>query len=418
MTGGNMNGIQRISTLLLMVFILVPAVHGQTTAQVKPASPHDFMIRAWGSSPSDPEQLAGMKEAGLNVSGFCRPEDLDRVKAAGLACFVADLRVSDYDWEKLPADAELRQRVTAAALEIRNHPAALGFFLRDEPSAAMMPGLGRVAALVKAALPDRWPYVNLFPTYASAQQLGTADYATYVQTFLRDVHPPFLSWDNYSIINGEMLDRFYTNLEISRRLALEAKVPFWNCILGTSAFFFMEPSDATLHLQVYSTLAYGGRGIQYFTYVTPEVGNYRLGALDPFGNRTPTWGMLRRVNLEIQALAPWLTRLASTGVYHSEPVPEGAQPMSRSHWVQQVNATTVDNSVAARYLVGEFEGEDGRPYLMLVNRDLAHSIQFSIKLRQPDLNIKRISPYTSQEEDFGGEMDWLAPGAGILLKLQ
>ena len=206
-----------------MVFILVPAVRGQTTAQVKPVSPRDFVIMAWGSSPSDPEQLAGMKEAGLNVSGFCRPEDLDRVKAAGLACFVADPRVNDYDWEKLPADAELRQRVTAATLEIKDHPAALGFFLRDEPSASMMPGLGRVAALVKEALPDRWPYVNLFPTYASAQQLGAADYETYVRMFLRDVHPPFLSWDNYSLINGEMLDRFYTNLEIIRRLALEAE---------------------------------------------------------------------------------------------------------------------------------------------------------------------------------------------------
>ena len=413
-----MNCTQRISTLLLMVFILVPVVRGQTTTQVKPVSARDFLIMAWGSSPSDPEQLAGMKEAGLNVSGFCRPEDLDRVKAAGLSCFVTDPRVNDYDWEKLPADAELRQRVTAAVLEVKNHPAVLGFFLRDEPSAAMMPGLGRVAALVKAALPDRWPYVNLFPTYASAQQLGAADYETYVRMFLRDVHLPFLSWDNYSIINGDMLDRFYTNLEIIRRQSLEAEVPFWNCILGNSAFFFMEPSDATLHLQVYSTLAYGGRGIQYFTYVTPEVGNYRLGALDPFGNRTPTWGMLRRVNLEVQALAPWLTRLTSTGVYHSDPVPEGAQPMSSSHWVEQVNVSTVDNSVAARYLVGEFKGEDGRPYLMLVNRDLAHSIQFSIKLKQPDLHIKRISPYSSQEEDFGGEMDWLAPGAGILLKLQ
>jgi hypothetical protein len=54
---------------------------------------------------------------------------------------------------------------------------------------------------------------------------------------------------------------------------------------------------------------------------------------------------------------------------------------------------------------------------MLVNRDLAHSILFSIKLRQPDLHIKRISPYTGQVEDFSGEQDWLAPGAGILLKL-
>jgi hypothetical protein len=412
-----MNCTQRISTLLLVVFTLVPAARGQTVAQVKPVSPRDFVIMAWGSSPSDPGQLAGMKEAGLNVSGFCRPEDLERVKAAGLACFVADPRVNDYDWEKLPADAELRQRITAATLGIKDHPAALGFFLRDEPNAAMMPGLGRVAALVKEALPNRWSYVNLFPAYASAQQLGTADYETHVRIFLRDFHPSFLSWDNYSLINGEMLDRFYTNLEIIRRLALEAGVPFWNCILGNSHFFYMEPSDATLHLQVYSTLAYGGRGIQYFTYVTPEVGNYRLGALDPFGHRTPTWDMLRRVNLEIQALAPWLIRLTSSGVYHSDPVPEGSRPMSGSRWIEQVSASTADKSVAARYLLGEFKGDDGRPYLMLVNRDLAHSMLFSIKLRQPNLHIKRISPYTGQEEDFSGEQDWLAPGAGILLKL-
>jgi hypothetical protein len=330
---------------------------------------------------------------------------------------VTDPRVNDYDWEKLPADAELRQRITAAALAIKDHPAALGFFLRDEPNAAMMPGLGRVAALVKEALPNRWPYVNLFPTYATTQQLGSADYETHVRRFLRDVHPSFLSWDNYSLINGEMLDRFYTNMEIIRRLALEAGIPFWNCILGNSHFFYMEPSDATLHLQVYSTLAYGGRGIQYYTYVTPGDGNYRLGALDPFGHRTPTWDMLRRVNLEIHALAPWLDRLTSTGVFHSDPVPEGAQPMSGSRWVEQVIVTTADKSVAARYLLGEFKGEDGRPYLMLVNRDLSHSLNFSIKLKQPQMHLKRISPYTSQEEDFGGETDWLAPGAGILLKL-
>ena len=412
-----MNFNRRITALPLMLFMLVPAARGQTTTQVKPVSPREFVIMAWGSSPTDPEQLAGMKEAGLNVSGFCRPEDLDRVRAAGLSCFVTDPRVNEYDWEKLPADAELRQRVTAAALAIKDHPAALGFFLRDEPNAAFMPGLGRVAALVKEALPNRIPYVNLFPTYATTEQLGSPDYESHVRKFLRDVHPLFLSWDNYSLINGEMLDRFYTNMEIIRRLALEAEIPFWNCILGNTTFFFMEPSDATLHLQVYSTLAYGGRGIQYFTYVTPEVGNYRLGALDPFGNRTPTWDMLRRVNLEIHALAPWLDRLSSTGVYHSDPVPEGSQPMSGSRWVEQVKASTADKSVAARYLVGEFKGEDGRPYLMLVNRDLSHSINISIKLRQPQMHLKRISPYTSQEEDFGGEMDWLAPGAGILFKL-
>ena len=70
----------------------------------------------------------------------------------------------------------------------------------------------------------------------------------------------------------------------------------------------MEPSDATFHLQVYATLAYGGRGIQYFTYYSPHNGNYRLGAIDQFGNKTATWDALRRINLEIHALAPALLR--------------------------------------------------------------------------------------------------------------
>ena len=42
----------------------------------------------------------------------------------------------------------------------------------------------------------------------------------------------------------------------------------WNCILANAHFNYMEPSDATFNLQMYSTLAYGGRGIQYFTYFT------------------------------------------------------------------------------------------------------------------------------------------------------
>ena len=153
-----------------------------------------------------------------------------------------------------------------------------------------MPGMGKVAALLRAAMPDKWPYVNLFPYRVTAGRLGTATMTTYVRMLVKTIGQPFLSYDNYSLVNGEMLDYFYTNLEIVRRLGLETKTPFWNCILANAHFNYMEPSDATFHLQVYSTLAYGGRGIQYFTYFTPTVGNYRLGAIDQFGNRTADVG--------------------------------------------------------------------------------------------------------------------------------
>ncbi|MDR0700674.1 MAG: hypothetical protein LBG28_15865 [Tannerella sp.] len=43
-------------------------------------------------------------------------------------------------------------------------------------------------------------------------------------------------------------------------------IPFWNVILGNTHFHYADPSPATLGVQVYSTLAYGGRGIGYFTH--------------------------------------------------------------------------------------------------------------------------------------------------------
>jgi hypothetical protein len=375
---------------------------------------------AWGDSPSDAETLRGMKEAGLNISGFCRAEDLDRVKAAGLTCFVNDPKISGYAPDQLPDMDRVRQDVVALKKQIGSNPAALGFFLHDEPSASLMPGLGKLANLLREEMPDKWPYVNLFPYRVAPAVLGTTDYDSYVRMLVKTIGQPFLSYDNYSLVNGEMLDPFYTNLEIVRRLSLELKTPFWNCILANAHFNYMEPSDATFNLQVYSTMAYGGRGIQYFTYFAPQIGNYRLAAVDQFGNRTTTWDMLRRINNQICALAPVLIRLHSTGVYHYPDVPEQAQSLVSSKLIQSVEMTQryVRPPVAGRFLVGEFEDDQQRPYFLIVNKDLKSSFQFHIHLRQAERKLIRISPYSGQEEPFGREMDWLAPGAGVLFRVE
>jgi hypothetical protein len=405
----------------LFLFLLA-ALPGSPQAAHHPAmaAPKDFAVMAWGSSPSDPEQLRGMREAGLNISGFCHAENLDQVHAAGLSCFVSDPRIEGVDPLHLPSEGELRARIAALQKQMAGKPAALGFYLRDEPAAPSMPGLGKLAALLRDAMPDKWPYVNLFPYRVSPQMLGTSDYDSYVRMLVKAIGQPFLSYDNYSLVNGEMLDYFYTNLEIVRRLGLETRTPFWNCILANAHFNYMEPSDATFNLQIYSTLAYGGRGIQYFTYFAPEVGNYRLAAIDQFGNRTATWDMLRRINNQIHALAPALIRLHSTGVYHYPDVPEQAQSLAASRLIQSVEMTQryVRPPVGGRFLIGEFEDTDGRPYFLIVNKDLKNSFQFKIRLRQEARRLFRISPYSGREEPFGREMDWLAPGAGILFRVE
>jgi hypothetical protein len=393
---------------------------GQWIAQPQPVDPKQFAIMAWGSSPSDPEQLRLMKEAGLNITGFCRVADLDKVRAAGLWCFVSDKRANGYDWEKLPPESEIRRNVQELAGEIGDNPAVLGFYLRDEPHASLMPGLGRVAAILAEAMPGRWPYVNLFPHRVSPERLGTPTYEGYVRMLVDVIKQPFISYDNYSLVGGEMLDSFYTNLEIIRRISLETGKPFWNCVLANAHFNYMEPSDATFNIQAYATLAYGGRGIQYFTYFTPHIGNYRLGAVDWFGNRTATWDMLRRINWQLHALAPTITRLRSLGVYHYPDAPDQCHYLAESRFLTGVEMTQrfVRPPVMGRFLVGEFEDPEGRPYILLVNKDLNNSFQFRIRTKPEGRKLFRVSPYSGREEPFGREMDWLAPGAGVLLRLE
>jgi hypothetical protein len=150
----------------------------------------------------------------------------------------------------------------------------------------MLPGLGRLANILRETLPGTWPYINLFAVYEGRAYTGADDYESYLRQFVETVHPPFLSYDDYALVEGEMRDVFYTNLELARRVSLEAKIPFWNCILATAHYNYMEASDTTFDIQVYSTLAYGGRGIEYFTYFTGAGRNQRMDPIDQFGNHT------------------------------------------------------------------------------------------------------------------------------------
>jgi hypothetical protein len=406
-----------VLNLLLLTGAAIPA-RTQSFAEPPVISPRDFALMAWDQSPSDPHQLDLMRQAGLNISGFCAPGELDQVQAAKMSCFVADDRVNGYDWVQMPDEKELRENINALVREVRNHPAAFGFFLYDEPRTQMLPDLAKVASMLRQAMPEAWDYVNLLPNYATAEQLGAPTYEAYVQKFVDEMHPPLLSYDNYSLFNGEMLGRFFTNLTTIRSASQKAGIPFWNVVIANSHFSYMEPTDATLSLQAYSTIAYGGRGIEYFTYFSPKVGNYRLAPVDQFGHRTATWYMLRRVNSQIRELAPWLIKLHSTGVCHSAPLPEGAEPVDKCQLIKQVRATTFQSPpIAPEYLIGELRDNEGHPFLLVVNKSLKYSMRYAIDLREENRRLAFVSPYTGQLVSFAGEMNWLAPGQGALLKI-
>jgi hypothetical protein len=186
-------------------------------------------------------------------------------------------------------------------------------------------------------------------------------------------------------------------------------IRFWNIVLANSHFHYADVTQGGLNLQVYATLAYGGRGISYFTYFAPLVGNYRNAAVDQFLHKTPTWDMLRLINLQIHQLAPTYLKLKSVNVFHNQDVPEGCNGVDSSKLLAEI--------AGGNFLVGEFEGQDGTPFVLVVNKDIRSSTGFHVKFKTEG-TIMMTSPYTGETTPFGGENGWLAPGSGVLLSVK
>ena len=367
-----------------------------------------FPIMAWDGVPNDPAVLKRMHECGLTVAGFVPPAALDACQAAGLKAIVSDQRVGGYDWTKVDAK-ESRQRVTALIEEVRNHPAVYGYYLRDEPPASFFPGLATVSSVVKELHPGVWPYINLFPNYAESGQLGTTTYEEYVDKFIETCKPPVLSYDHYALFEGgSMRGEYFANLETIRRAALKHKLPFWQIVASLGCLNFREPSATDMRFQVYTSLAYGARGIAYFKYLTPAVGNFRSGPIDQFGHENPIWATLRHINLQVGKLAPTLLQLTSNRTYHFGNVPAGCTGPGDNSLVK---------AIPGSMLVGDFTHADGSRYVMIVNKDFNGSIVGAPQFRVPVTKLEFVSTLDGSLVSYEGEYTWLAPGQGVLLKV-
>lgn len=366
-----------------------------------------FPIMPWNSAPGDAAVLNRIKECGFTVAGFVAPKDLDLCAAAGLKAIVSDERTSGYDWPNVDAK-KARERVKSLVEEVGKHPAVFGYYLRDEPSAAWFGGLEAVASALRESAPGKWAYINLFPDYAENWQLGATNYEDYLERFITTCHPKIVSYDNYSLMDdGSVRANYWTNLESVRRACVKHGIEFWNIVLSVAHFNYREPSAADLRFQAYTTLAYGGRGIAYFTYFAPKVGNYRNAPVDQFGKETPTWQHMQSVNLQIQKLGPTLLQLKSDAVYHTGTVPGGCvAPPTNS----------LLSTVGGNFVVGDFTHADGSRYVMVVNKDFAKSRPCSPQFRKAPKRVQHVSAYTGELTPFSGEYVWLAPGQGVLLR--
>ncbi|HIE52187.1 MAG TPA: hypothetical protein EYP85_10545 [Armatimonadetes bacterium] len=384
-----------------------------STASGEGKVPYDFFpLSYWVGPPANeqtPERYAEIAECHFTLVFNGDPDLAHRF---GLKCLVADPRVSAA--VRNPG-AETDPGLDAAVAQWAQHPAFFGFYLKDEPHSRDFPALAHVNQYLLAKAPHSVPYINLFPTYATQEQLGNETYEEHVEQFLTTVKPRVLSYDHYALLKDHDRPDFFLNLEIIRRASLRHGVPFWYILLSTPHGGYRDPSEGDLRWQVYSALAYGAKGLLYFTYWTPAHANYRHGILSPTGERTEHYWMVQRINAEVKHLGPTLLRLTSRAVYHTPPIPEGASAQPEKALVRKVTG--------GELVLGELTDEAGQQYLFLVNRNHDEPVQVQVTL-QPNLAaVSRLSKLTGEHqplalassEDGPTFTLQLAPGDGTLL---
>ena len=187
-----------------------------------------------------------------------------------------------------------------------------GWYIADEPTFDKFGEVKRFEERVRSYDSTHPLYINLFPTYAPFSSFPNGDYEQYVSKFVDQFSPSFLSFDHYPITNKGVRKDFYKNLAIISSIANQHHIPFWAfaCSVKYSGGV-PAPKLEHLKFEVFSALAFGAQGIEFFTYTTPRRehgGNHFSHApLDNNQNRTKTYDYVKEVNTRLRSVEGYFT---------------------------------------------------------------------------------------------------------------
>lgn len=276
--------------------------------------------------------------------------------------------------------------------KVPDGPACWGYILADEPGPGAFPGLRQTVDALRQARPGKLAYINLLPDYAPLSALGATSYVAHVARFISEVHPDVLSVDYYPHFrpDADGRDGYCGNLEVMRQQSVAAGIPFWNFFNTMPYGDHTDPTEAQLRWQIYTSLAYGAKGVMYFCYWTPAGDEFPKGGaiITREGKKTRHYEEAKRINAAVKNLGPTLMQLTSTGVYRVHPKDKAAELLKGS---------PLRDLSGGDYLVGTFRHADGRRAVLLNNYHFAYSAWPTVVFDADPAKVVEIDPHTGQE---------------------
>jgi hypothetical protein len=381
----------------ILIIILLVAIPQAVLSKNKP----QFPIAAW-----------------MGVIAQEAPIFFPQIRASGINLLVASykdtstliemLDLAQKNRIKLIASSSNSLRVNTRGMvdSVKENKGLYGYFVKDEPETTDFNWLSQLVSQIQSYDSTHPCYINLYPNWA----WDVDKYKSRVDDFASNVNVPFLSFDNYPIVsinNGPNVMRpdWYRNLEDMSSSAREHNKPFWAFALALShrldpTQFYNPPSYSTLQLQVYTDLAYGAQGIQYYTF---------KGLVDKNCNRLPQFDYIKSINQEIQNLRDVFMGAKVKGIWHTgQNIPRGTkQLVSLPTGVNQLQ-TLGEGALVSLLNNGQ------KDYLVIVNRDYLHNMQLNIAF---DHKVKKILKSGAKVKTPISENVILSPGNMVIYRL-
>ncbi|MBO9592502.1 MAG: hypothetical protein J7599_06285 [Niabella sp.] len=354
----------------------------------------EMMIGIYIAPPFDftePVHYQRIKDANVDfiqdISGQHTPANklamLDMADSAGLKMIVADDRINGSD-----------AQITAMLDTYNNHPAVIGYFIKDEPTAAQLNDAATRYGKVLGYDPSKLPHVNLFPSYATGA-LGSINYENdYVQQWINlagAANLKYLSMDNYPFLsNGQFRqDPYYHDLDVIRRLGIRygIKTSAYLQSVGVAGMY-RRPNTDELRFSAYSTLAYGVKIPVWFSYWTPVSSTevFTDAIIDLTGAKTNLYDPFRILNAELKQIGRTLIHTDAVAVYHSgTSLPAGASPIPASFMVKPVDPSA--NLIMTHFV----NAANGKEYVMVVNKSFTTTLNATFSTGSTITNVQWIS---------------------------
>jgi hypothetical protein len=357
--------------------MLVSAAQGAAQDRAD-GEPGQIPIMAWLGVPpteSTEERFRELREAGI-THNFSYGRSIEQLAAA--------MDVAEKVGVKMVIHVpELGKEPETVVRRFQEHPALAGYYLADEPGAGSFAGLAERVKVIRALDDQHFCYINLFPNHAPKEALGTDTYLEHVRRFIDQVPVQIVSFDHYPITEDPHGKRrfnglWYENLEIIAEESRKAGKPFWAFALTVAHYTYPIPTPAEIRFQVFSNLAYGAQGIQYFTYVTPTPYGQNDFHHAPLAygtmQRTEVYDYIKEVNRDIAGLSGVFLGSSVVAVAHTgDEIPPGTKRLTDLPAVISKLETEGEGAVVS------ILRRNDKHFLVIVNRDFQNKMVVTVE---------------------------------------